>query len=46
MFAARDMVNLCMSIDHRVLDGLVAGQFLQTVKQALESIDPNQLSLY
>ncbi|WP_294742754.1 dihydrolipoamide acetyltransferase family protein [uncultured Exiguobacterium sp.] len=46
MFAARDMVNLCMSIDHRVLDGLVAGQFLQAVKQALESIDPNQLSLY
>ncbi|MCT4792370.1 MULTISPECIES: dihydrolipoamide acetyltransferase family protein [Exiguobacterium] len=46
MFAARDMVNLCMSIDHRVLDGLVAGQFLQTVKQSLESIDPNQLSLY
>lgn len=46
MFAARDMVNLCMSIDHRVLDGLVAGQFLQTVKQALESIDPDQLSLY
>ncbi|WP_214801016.1 dihydrolipoamide acetyltransferase family protein [Exiguobacterium sp. ERU656] len=46
MFAARDMVNLCMSIDHRVLDGLVAGQFLQTVKQALESIDPDQLALY
>ncbi len=23
MFAARDMVNLCLSIDHRVLDGLV-----------------------
>lgn len=46
MFAARDMVNLCMSIDHRVLDGLVAGQFLQTVKHALESIDPNQLYLY
>jgi len=46
MFAARDMVNLCMSIDHRVLDGLVAGQFLQTVKQSLESVDPNQVSLY
>lgn len=46
MFAARDMVNLCMSIDHRVLDGLVAGQFLQTVKHALESIDPDQLALY
>ncbi len=24
MIAARDMVNLCLSLDHRVLDGLVA----------------------
>ncbi|TCI56377.1 2-oxo acid dehydrogenase subunit E2 [Exiguobacterium sp. SH1S21] len=46
MFAARDMVNLCMSVDHRVLDGLVAGQFLQAIKQALESIDPNTYTLY
>lgn len=46
MFAARDMVNLCMSVDHRVLDGLVAGQFLQAIKQSLESIDPNTYTLY
>ena len=24
MIAVRDMVNLCLSLDHRVLDGLVA----------------------
>lgn len=46
MFAARDMVNLCMSVDHRVLDGLVAGQFLQAIKQSLESINPDTYTLY
>lgn len=46
MFAARDIVNLCMSVDHRVLDGLVAGQFLQAMKQSLESIDPNTYTVY
>lgn len=46
MFAARDMVNLCMSVDHRVLDGLVAGQFLQAMKQSLESIDPQTYTAY
>ncbi|WP_214794700.1 MULTISPECIES: dihydrolipoamide acetyltransferase family protein [unclassified Exiguobacterium] len=46
MFAARDMVNLCMSVDHRVLDGLVAGQFLQAIKQSLESIDPDTYTVY
>ena len=28
MIAVRDMVNLCMSLDHRVLDGLVCGRSL------------------
>ncbi|WP_347862792.1 dihydrolipoamide acetyltransferase family protein [Salimicrobium sp. PL1-032A] len=37
MFGARDMVNLCLSLDHRVLDGLIAGNFLQQVKQNLEA---------
>ncbi|MFY3793187.1 dihydrolipoamide acetyltransferase family protein [Ureibacillus sp. MALMAid1270] len=46
MFAARDMVNLCLSIDHRVLDGLIAGRFLNRVKQILENADSNQLSVY
>ncbi|WP_353855301.1 dihydrolipoamide acetyltransferase family protein [Bacillus sp. Bos-x628] len=45
MIAARDMVNLCLSLDHRVLDGLVCGRFLQRVKQILEGID-EQTSVY
>lgn len=39
MFAARDIVNLCLSLDHRVLDGLICGRFLARVKQILESIN-------
>lgn len=45
MLAARHMVNLCMSIDHRILDGLVAGKFLSRVKELIENIDPNQSNL-
>jgi 2-oxoisovalerate dehydrogenase E2 component (dihydrolipoyl transacylase) len=40
MIAIRSMVNLCLSLDHRVLDGLVCGRFLQSVKQKLEQIGP------
>lgn len=36
-FAIRSMMNMCMSLDHRVLDGWVCGQFLQAVKKNLES---------
>lgn len=39
MLAARYMVNLCLSIDHRVLNGVDAGKFLQDVKKNIESID-------
>lgn len=41
MIAVRSMVNLCMSLDHRVLDGLICGRFLQSVKQKLENIGPD-----
>lgn len=41
MIAIRSMVNLCLSLDHRVLDGLICGRFLQSVKQKLESIGPD-----
>lgn len=37
--AVRSMVNLCLSLDHRVLDGWVAGQFLRAVRERLESFD-------
>ncbi|CAH2716339.1 Dihydrolipoyllysine-residue acetyltransferase component of pyruvate dehydrogenase complex [Neobacillus rhizosphaerae] len=46
MIAVRDMVNLCMSLDHRVLDGLVCGRFLQRVKEILENISKSTTSIY
>lgn len=36
-----DLMNLSVSLDHRVLDGIVAAQFLAVVKAHLE--DPHQL---
>ncbi|QQK79790.1 2-oxo acid dehydrogenase subunit E2 [Salicibibacter cibi] len=36
MIAVRHMVNLCLSLDHRVLDGLICGRFLAYVKEQLE----------
>ncbi|WP_044640362.1 dihydrolipoamide acetyltransferase family protein [Risungbinella massiliensis] len=41
MFAVRDKMNLCLSLDHRVLDGWVVGQFLKVVKDKLESYSVN-----
>jgi 2-oxoisovalerate dehydrogenase E2 component (dihydrolipoyl transacylase) len=34
--AVRDMMNMCLSFDHRIIDGMMAGQFLGTVKKRLE----------
>lgn len=39
MFAARDIVNLSLSLDHRILDGLICGRFLARIKEILESIN-------
>ncbi|MEW9699089.1 dihydrolipoamide acetyltransferase family protein [Paenibacillus sp. SI8] len=36
MIAVRSMVNLCLSLDHRILDGVICGRFLQRVKENLE----------
>lgn len=36
MIGVRSMVNLCMSLDHRILDGVISGRFLQRVKDNLE----------
>lgn len=46
MFAARDMVNLCLSLDHRVLDGLICGKFLNRVKDILENVNKETMSVY
>jgi 2-oxoisovalerate dehydrogenase E2 component (dihydrolipoyl transacylase) len=36
MIGVRSMVNLCLSLDHRILDGVICGRFLQRVKENLE----------
>lgn len=39
--AVRSLVNLCLSFDHRILDGAQAGAFLGSVVQRLESLGPD-----
>lgn len=39
MIAIRSMMYLVMTYDHRLIDGLLAGKFLQRVKEKLESFD-------
>ncbi|WP_059171065.1 dihydrolipoamide acetyltransferase family protein [Bacillus sp. FJAT-27445] len=46
MIAVRDMVNLCLSLDHRVLDGLICGRFLQRVKEIIENTSKSNTSVY
>lgn len=45
MFAARDMVNLCLSLDHRILDGYICGLFLARVKEILQNISADTVDL-
>jgi len=37
----RSVVTLCISFDHRILDGHQAGAFLQAVKKRLEAVGPD-----
>lgn len=41
-FAVRDVMNLCISFDHRALDGAQAGAFMQTVRRNIEALRPSQ----
>jgi 2-oxoisovalerate dehydrogenase E2 component (dihydrolipoyl transacylase) len=41
-FAARSVMNLCISFDHRALDGAQAGMFMRSVKEHLEAIRADQ----
>ena len=34
--AVRHIMNMCLSFDHRIIDGMMAGQFLSFMKQGLE----------
>jgi 2-oxoisovalerate dehydrogenase E2 component (dihydrolipoyl transacylase) len=38
--AIRSMMNVCLSLDHRVLDGTSANAFLADLKQRLETMGP------
>lgn len=37
----RSVMNVCISFDHRVTDGLYVGRFLQSLKERLESYGPD-----
>src|SRR5713226_9700839 len=43
--AVRDMMNMCLSFDHRIIDGMMAGQFLSFMKQGLEEWTPASIRL-
>lgn len=45
MIAVRSMANICLSLDHRILDGVICGRFLQRVKDNLESYN-SETTLY
>ncbi len=43
--AIRHMMNMCMSFDHRILDGQMAGQFTNRIKKRLEDWTPSDIKL-
>ena len=43
--AVRHMMNMCLSFDHRIIDGMMAGQFLGAVKTRLEDWTPGSIRL-
>jgi 2-oxoisovalerate dehydrogenase E2 component (dihydrolipoyl transacylase) len=43
--AIRHMMNMCMSFDHRILDGQMAGQFVNWIKRRLEEWTPADIRL-
>ncbi len=43
--AVRHMMNMCLSFDHRIVDGMMAGQFLAHIKQGLEGWTAASLKL-
>ena len=46
MIAIRNMVNLCISIDHRILDGLQTGKFMNHIKQRIEQYTLENTNIY
>jgi len=43
--AVREMMNMCLSFDHRIIDGMTAGQFLGAMKKGLEEWTPGSIRL-
>lgn len=43
--AIRHMMNMCLSFDHRVIDGMMAGQFLAEMKKRIEGWTPGSIRL-
>ncbi len=43
--AVRHMMNTCLSFDHRIVDGMMAGQFLGLIKKRLEAWTPASIHL-
>ena len=43
--AVRHMMNMCLSFDHRIIDGMMAGQFLGTMRKRLEEWTPGSIRL-
>ncbi len=41
MIGVRSMANICLSLDHRILDGVICGRFLQRVKDNIEGYTPD-----
>ncbi|MBP3041332.1 2-oxo acid dehydrogenase subunit E2 [Bacillaceae bacterium Marseille-Q3522] len=46
MIAIRDIVNVCISIDHRILDGLICGRFIRRLKEIIEHISKETTDIY
>ena len=43
--AMRHIMNMCLSFDHRIIDGMMAGQFLSAIKKGLEEWTPGSIRL-
>jgi 2-oxoisovalerate dehydrogenase E2 component (dihydrolipoyl transacylase) len=43
--AIRHMMNMCLSFDHRIIDGRTAGEFLLFIKHRLEDWNPASIRL-
>jgi 2-oxoglutarate dehydrogenase dihydrolipoamide succinyltransferase (E2 component) len=43
--AMRHIMNMCLSFDHRIIDGMMAGEFLGWMKKRLEEWTPGSIRL-